>query len=177
MPQAIAGRMSVHVGDITALDIDIIVNAANEHLLAGGGVCGAIHRAAGPELEAACRRIGHCPTGSAVLTPGFRLKARHVIHAVGPVWRGGGAGEADLLASCYRVSLDLAAGIEATGVAFPAISTGIFGYPALQAIEIAVATARGFLVSHPWPRDVIFCCFDTRTAESYREALVRIVGK
>lgn len=172
MPQAIAGRMSVHAGDITALDIDIIVNAANEHLLAGGGVCGAIHRAAGPELEAACRRIGHCPTGSAVLTPGFRLRARHVIHAVGPVWQGGGAGEADLLASCYRTALELAAGIEATSAAFPAISIGIFGYPASEATEIAVATVSEFLAKHRSPQQVIFCCFDARTADFYRKAVL-----
>jgi O-acetyl-ADP-ribose deacetylase (regulator of RNase III) len=174
MPQAIADRMSVHVGDITALDVDVIVNAANEHLLAGGGVCGAIHRAAGPELEQACRRIGHCPTGSAVLTPGFGLKARHVIHAVGPVWHGGTAGEADLLASCYRKSLALAAGIDAQRVAFPAISTGIFGYPPAQAAEIAVETARAHLDANPSPRDVIFCCFDQGTAALYRVALANV---
>ncbi|HEV8392238.1 MAG TPA: macro domain-containing protein [Dongiaceae bacterium] len=174
MPQAIASRMRVHVGDITALDVDVIVNAANEHLLAGGGVCGAIHRAAGPELEASSRRIGHCPTGGAVLTPGFRLKARHVIHAVGPVWRGGGAGEESLLASCYLTALELAADIEATDVAFPAISTGIFGYPAARAAEVAVATAWAWLGAHPWPRDVIFCCFDPASAELYRKALAGI---
>jgi O-acetyl-ADP-ribose deacetylase (regulator of RNase III) len=171
MPQAIANRMFVHVGDITALDVDVIVNAANEHLLAGGGVCGAIHRAAGPELEAACRRIGHCATGGAVLTPGFRLKARHVIHAVGPVWHGGGAGEADQLASCYRTSLELAADIEAADIAFPAISTGIFGYPPAQAAEVAGITVLDFLKAYPWPRDVIFCCFDPATAERYGSIL------
>jgi O-acetyl-ADP-ribose deacetylase (regulator of RNase III) len=177
MPQAIADRMRVHVGDITALDVDAIVNAANEHLLAGGGVCGAIHRAAGPELEQACRRIGHCPTGSAVLTPGFRLKARHVIHAVGPVWHGGAAGEADLLAGCYRVSLALAAGVGAATVAFPAISTGIFGYPAPRAAEVAVAAAQAHLAAQALPRDVIFCCFDPAMAEHYRAMLTRIVGQ
>jgi len=177
MPQAIADRMIVHVGDITALDVHVIVNAANEHLLAGGGVCGAIHRAAGPELEAACRRIGHCPTGGAALTPGFRLKARNVVHAVGPVWQGGKAGEADLLASCYRRSLELAAGIEAGAVAIPAISTGIFGYPAARAAEIAVATVRAWLGAHPWPRNVIFCCFDPATAELYRAAVAGIADR
>ena len=176
MPQAIddrpiKDRLSVHVGDITALDADIIVNAANEHLLPGGGVCGAIHRAAGPELAAACGKIGHCPTGNAVMTPGFKLKARHVVHAVGPVWQGGEAGEAELLASCYRRSLELAAGIAAVGVAFPAISTGIFGYPASEAAKVAVATVRAFLSSNPWPKDVIFCCFDERSADHYRTAL------
>ena len=177
MPKAIAIRMSVHVGDITALDVDVIVNAANEHLLAGGGVCGAIHRAAGPRLEDACRRIGHCATGDAVLTPGFGLKARHVAHAVGPVWRGGAAGEADLLASCYRRTLELAAGIEARAVAFPAISTGIYGYPPYQAAEIAVEAVGGFLSAHPWPQDVIFCCFDSGTADRYRAILSGQVGK
>jgi O-acetyl-ADP-ribose deacetylase (regulator of RNase III) len=177
MPQAITDRISVHVGDITALDVDTIVNAANEHLLAGGGVCGAIHRAAGPELEAACRRIGHCPTGGAVLTPGFHLKAHHVIHAVGPVWQGGGAGEADLLASCYRASLELAAGIQAADVAFPAISTGIFGYPPAQASEIAVGAVRAWLGAHPWPQDVIFCCFDHATAELYRACAAKFADQ
>jgi O-acetyl-ADP-ribose deacetylase len=173
MSQAIAGRMHVHVGDITALDVDVIVNAANEHLLPGGGVCGAIHRAAGPELEQACRRLGHCPTGGAVLTAGFRLKARQVVHAVGPVWHGGAAREAELLASCYRASLALAADIEAAQVAFPAISTGIFGYPPPQAAEVAVAAVQAHLGARPWPRDVIFCCFDTATADFYRAALGR----
>ena len=171
MPQAIDNRLSVHVGDITALDVDVIVNAANEHLLPGGGVCGAIHRAAGPALAAACRRIGHCPTGSAVITPGFGLKARHVIHAVGPVWQGGGAGEADLLGSCYRQSLQLAADIAAGHVAFPAISTGVFGYPASEAAGIAVTTARAFIPSNPWSGSVIFCCFDPASAELYRTTL------
>jgi O-acetyl-ADP-ribose deacetylase (regulator of RNase III) len=177
MPQAAADRISVHVGDITALDIDVIVNAANEHLLAGGGVCGAIHRAAGPDLEAACRRLAPCPTGGAVLTPGFGLKARHVIHAVGPVWRGGAMGEGDLLASCYRKSLELAAGIAAEQVAFPAISTGIFGYPPPQAAEVAVAAVRAHLAGNPWPRDVIFCCFDQAAATLYRGVLGKIADR
>jgi O-acetyl-ADP-ribose deacetylase len=177
MPQAAADRMSIHVGDITALDIDVIVNAANEQLSAGGGVCGAIHRAAGPELAEACHRIGHCPTGSAVVTPGFGLKARHVIHAVGPVWHGGAAGEADLLASCYRRSLALAAEIEAERVAFPAISTGIYGYPPARATDLAVATVRAWLAAHPLPGDVMFCCFDTVTAELYRASLANNGGQ
>ena len=177
MPQAAADRMSVHVGDITALDIDVIVNAANEQLSAGGGVCGAIHRAAGPELAEACHRIGHCPTGSAVVTPGFGLRARHVVHAVGPVWQGGVAGEADLLASCYRRSLALAAEIEAGRVAFPAISTGIYGYPPAQATDVAIATVRAWLAAHPLPRDVMFCCFDAATAELYRASLANNGGQ
>jgi len=177
MPEAIADRMSVHVGDITTLDVDVIVNAANEQLSVGGGVCGAIHRTAGPELAAACRRIGRCATGDAVLTPGFNLKARHVAHAVGPVWRGGATGEANLLSSCYRSTLELAAGIEANAVAFPAISTGIFGYPPSQAVQVAVAAVGGFLGSHPWPRDVPFCCFDSGTAGLYRAILSGMIGK
>lgn len=164
-------RMRVHVGDITQLDVAAIVNAANESLLPGGGVCGAIHRAAGPELAAACREIGHCATGSAVITPGFHLKARHVIHAVGPVWQGGGAGEADLLAGCYTRSLALAAAAGAADIAFPAISTGIFGYPAAAAAEVAVAAVRGFLAEHPKPERVIFCCFEEKAATIYSKQL------
>ena len=123
------GHCTAEVVDITTLGVDAIVNAANEHLAPGGGVCGAIHRVAGPELAAACATLGHCPTGEVRLTPGFRLPARFVIHAVGPVWRGGGAGEPELLASVYRSSLQLAAEHGLKSVAFPAISTGIFGYP------------------------------------------------
>lgn len=177
MPQAVADRMSVHVGDITALDVDIIVNAANEHLLPGGGVCGAIHRAAGPALERACRRIAHCTTGGAVLTPGFGLKARHVIHAVGPVWHGGTSGEVDLLASCYCTSVELAADIEAESVAFPAISTGIFGYPPAEATKVAVATVRAWLAAHSWPRNVIFCCFDAAMADLYHASLSSLASR
>lgn len=177
MPQAAAGRMSVHVGDITVLDVDVIVNAADERLLPGGGVCGAIHRAAGLALEQACRRIGHCVTGGAVLTPGFGLKARHVIHAVGPVWHGGASGEASLLASSYRTSLELAADIEAEGVAFPAISTGIFGYPPAEAAGVAITTVQARLSAYSWPRNVIFCCFDPASAELYRTGLSRIAPR
>ncbi len=177
MPQATADRMSVHVGDITALDVDVIVNAANEQLRPGGGVCGAIHRAAGPELEEACRRLAHCPTGGAVLTPGFDLKARHVIHAVGPVWHGGTSGEADLLASSYRTSLELAADIEAEEVAFPAISTGIFGFPPVKATDVAVTSVGDWLAAHPWPRSVIFCCFDPTMAELYRASLAKVAAQ
>jgi O-acetyl-ADP-ribose deacetylase (regulator of RNase III) len=163
--------MSVHVGDITQLAVGAIVNAANERLAPGGGVCGAIHRAAGPELAAACRAVGHCPTGSAVITPGFRLPARHVIHAVGPIWHGGGTGEEALLAGCYVQSLDLAAAADLADIAFPAISTGIFGYPPEKAARTAVAAVRGFLSGARQPARVIFCCFDEATAGLYRAQL------
>lgn len=169
----LSDRMQVHVGDITQLDVAAIVNAANESLLPGGGVCGAIHRAAGPELAAACRKIGHCATGSAVITPGFRLKARHVIHAVGPVWQGGGAGEAELLSGCYTRSLALAAEAKAADIAFPAISTGIFGYPAAAAAQVAVAAVRDFLARQELPARVVFCCFAQSAATIYRGLLNR----
>ena len=168
-----AGRISVHVGDITRLAVGAIVNAANEQLLPGGGVCGAIHRAAGPELAAACREIGFCATGSAVITPGFRLPARFVIHAVGPVWQGGGAGEAALLAGCYTRALALAAEAGAADIAFPAISTGIFGYPPEAAARIALAAVLGFLEDHAQPDRVVLCCFEEPTATIYRRLLDR----
>jgi O-acetyl-ADP-ribose deacetylase (regulator of RNase III) len=157
-------------GDITTLELDAIVNAANEHLLPGGGVCGAIHRAAGPELWASCRPLAPVRTGRAVITPGFRLKARHVIHAVGPVWHGGGAGEAALLASCYRESLARLREAGLRSIAFPAISTGIYGYPPDQATRIAVATVREDLAAHG-DLDVTFACFDRATYDLYRTEL------
>jgi O-acetyl-ADP-ribose deacetylase len=158
-------------GDITRLDVDAIVNAANELLLGGGGVDGAIHRAAGPELLAECRKIGGCPTGEARITRGYRLKARHVIHTVGPVWRGGGAGEAELLARCYRSSLALAAAHKLRQIAFPAISTGVYGFPKQQAAAIAVEETRRFLAKEPMIERVVFVCFDDETLAHYRRAL------
>jgi O-acetyl-ADP-ribose deacetylase len=157
--------------DITTLAVDAIVNAANESLAPGGGVCGAIHSAAGPELAAACARIGHCPTGEARMTPGFRLRARYVIHAVGPVWRGGDSGEPALLAGAYRSSLLLANAHGLRGVAFPAISTGIFGYPLAAATEVAVATVREVLAAGSSVHEVIFACFNEAAREAYLRTL------
>lgn len=156
-------RFTARMADITTLDVDAIVNAANSALAAGGGVCGAIHRAAGPDLAAACAAVAPCPTGEARVTPGFGLRARHVIHAVGPVWRGGGAGEDRLLAAAYRSALALADGCGARSVAFPAISTGIYGYPVDDAMAVAAATVRDYLAGPTRLERVIFCCFDQRT--------------
>ena len=161
-------RLEAVWGDITAQTVDAIVNAANTALLGGGGVDGAIHRAAGPELLEACRPLGGCPTGDAKATPGFRLPARWVIHTVGPVWRGGGAGEAELLASCYRRSLEVADELGARSVAFPAISTGVYGYPADEAATIAVDTIRSTPSSVELVRLV---AFDERTRGLYEERL------
>ena len=162
-------RLEVIEDDITRLDVDAIVNAANESLLGGGGVDGAIHRAAGPELLAECRTLGGCPTGQARLTRGYRLKARHVIHTVGPVWRGGGQSEPDLLAGCYRNSLALAEQNGLASIAFPAISTGVYGYPKRLATEIAVREVKAH--AGTGPQRVIFCCFDGATADLYRSLL------
>jgi O-acetyl-ADP-ribose deacetylase (regulator of RNase III) len=176
MAEGVRGRMRVHEGDITRLAVDAIVNAANDRLAPGGGVCGAIHRAAGPELAEACAAIGGCPTGEARITPGFRLPARFVIHAVGPVWHGGGRGEDALLAGCYRHSLDLAAANGCKSIAFPAISTGIYGFPAERAAAIAVRTVAEALAKEPRIEELIFCCFGAASAELHRRALQALEG-
>jgi O-acetyl-ADP-ribose deacetylase len=162
--------ISARVVDITTLSTDAIVNAANEQLAPGGGVCGAIHRAAGPDLARACAAVGPCPTGDARITPGFRLAARHVIHAVGPVWRGGAHGEASLLAGAYGAALRLAEQHGARSIAFPAISTGIYGYPLEAATRIAVETVRAAVARGTRLDLVIFACFSPDVLAEYRRA-------
>lgn len=161
--------LEVIVADITTLDVDAIVNAANSGLSGGGGVDGAIHHAAGPELAPAARAAGPCPTGHAVMTPGFRLPARHVIHAVGPVWQGGQRDEDGLLASCYVRSLQLAGDAGLASIAFPCISTGIFGFPKARASRIALETVRREAPRHATLRRVVFCCYSESDASIYRE--------
>jgi len=163
------------VADITTLDVGAIVNAANRSLLGGGGVDGAIHRAAGPELLAECETLGGCETGSAKITRGYRLKARHVIHAVGPVWSGGSKGEDALLASCYRTALDLAAENAVTSLAYPAISTGIYRFPADLAARIAVGTVASEIAARPrGMARVVFCCFSQESAEHHKDAFAEL---
>jgi O-acetyl-ADP-ribose deacetylase (regulator of RNase III) len=158
-------------GDITRFEADAIVNAANSSLLGGGGVDGAIHRAGGPDILAECRLLGGCDTGDAKATTGGRLAARYVVHAVGPVWRGGGNGEAELLASCYRRSIEVADGLGCRSVAFPAISTGIYGYPLELAAEVAVGAAAAALAEHEDVEQVTFVLFDQRAYDAFAAAL------
>jgi O-acetyl-ADP-ribose deacetylase len=166
-------RIESATGDITRLVVDAIVNAANSSLLGGGGVDGAIHRAAGPGLLAECRTLGGCPTGEARLTGGYDLRARFVIHTVGPVWRGGGANEDELLARCYRSSLALAAAHAVRTIAFPAISTGVYGFPRPRACAIAIAETHRFLLTNDTLERVLFVSYDRETEALYRRALAR----
>jgi O-acetyl-ADP-ribose deacetylase (regulator of RNase III) len=174
MASGLSSRMTVVEGDITRLEVDAIVNAANSSLLGGGGVDGAIHRAAGPGLLAECRSLGGCPTGEARVTGGYHLPARHVIHTVGPVWQGGTAGEETLLRSCYRESLRLAAEAGLATVAFPCVSTGVYGYPRADACDVAVGAVSGWLATSELPRTVTFCCFGAGDAELYRARMGRV---
>jgi O-acetyl-ADP-ribose deacetylase (regulator of RNase III) len=167
---AMPHRLQIIVADITTLDVDAIVNAANPTLLGGGGVDGAIHRAAGPELLAECRTLGGCRTGEAKITKGYRLKARHVIHTVGPVWEGGGADEDGLLSRCYANALALAKANGARSLAFPAISTGVYGFPAARAARIAVGTLADRLAGDDHFTQVLLCCFAPASAQHHEEA-------
>ena len=169
-------RMVVHQGDITRLAVDAIVNAANGQLKPGGGVCGAIHRAAGPEWAKECAQRGGCKTGDAKITQGYNLPAPHVIHAVGPVWSGGDKGEAELLASCYRRALEVAQENALATIAFPAISSGVYGYPPDQAAQVAVRSVAETLPRTPGITQVIFCCFDEASAARHRRALAQLKG-
>jgi O-acetyl-ADP-ribose deacetylase (regulator of RNase III) len=173
MPPTVHGRIKVLVGDITALRVDAIVNAANEALIGGSGVDGTVHRAAGPALYKECRAIGYCPEGEARITKGYLLPAKFIIHAVGPVWEGGGFGEAELLSRCYRESLALAASHDIQTIAFPCIATGGHEFPPDKACDTALATTFDWLAGHELPREVTFCCFSPAEARAYQERLAR----
>ncbi|MCA9030448.1 MAG: O-acetyl-ADP-ribose deacetylase [Planctomycetaceae bacterium] len=166
-----SSRIQLVQGDITTLDVEAVVTAANSGLMGGGGVDGAIHRAAGPELLQACRKLGGCPTGEARMTPGFQLHAKYVIHAVGPIWDGGGYGEAELLRSAYTSSLALARQHDVRSIAFPCISTGVYGFPKEQACEIAITAVQNWLTENTLPERVTFCCFGDDDYAMYERRL------
>lgn len=170
------GRIEVVQGDITSLDVDAIVNAANQTLLGGGGVDGAIHRAAGPALLSECRTLGGAKTGEAKITKGYWLKAKHVIHTVGPVWHGGTKGEPELLRSCYERSLQLARDHELRSIAFPSISTGAYRYPIEKAAAVAQSAVRRFLEENALPEKVVFCCFSASDRETYERMAEHELG-
>jgi O-acetyl-ADP-ribose deacetylase len=173
----VRGRIQVIKGDITTLEVDAIVNAANSSLLGGGGVDGAIHRAAGPDLLKECRLLGGCKTGQAKITGGYKLPAKYVIHTVGPIWRGGNAGEPTLLASCYNSCLNLAMEHGVKRIAFPAISCGVYGYPANEAARIAIRTTIEYLMRNAAVEEVKFVCFEQGVFQAYREALQEVSDK
>ena len=171
------GRIEIVIADITTLPVDVIVNAANTSLLGGGGVDGAIHRAAGPELLDECRTLGGAATGEVKMTRGYRLPARYVAHAVGPVWHGGERREPELLSSCYSGALELAAGVDAESIAFPAISTGVYRYPIDQATRIAISTVASHLEASALPDRVVFCCFSATDAEVYEHVAAECLSR